>query len=143
MVAIMIRRKRRGGPDDTSVLAALEIDLIPPARPSRRQVIAAYTALGYDIDIIKGYVEYWYFVVAACRDNGYKPLYITGYNFRRYHHILEATLPDDTVPEDGSAADLLGRYLLDPQCGELHLGHTNASSPPRAEDCQAMVCIRR
>lgn len=98
------------------------------ARPTRHEVVMQiHREIGGSTQFGVKIISFLEEVVAETRAANYeRPYRLRGKRAWQLHWHLEKIAPDDRVPQfgDGSAHDLLGRYLLDLERGELNFVHT-------------------
>lgn len=117
-------------------------------KPRMEDVVDAVLAeglaagLGMDRANAEAFVYWMEDVVADIRRLDYPTHYLTRQELGQFHSILNAVIPDDTAPREGSAHEALGRFVLDPSKDEYGLRH---SRTPDIEGepsyCTVEVCI--
>lgn len=101
----------------------------PPVRPSTEAMINAIQGEAYCsrrrakqlLAMLRRARDY----VRANPDAEYFP--VKGRDYRRCHDVLEMVMPDDTIPEPGSAFDLINQGLLAPKRDEVGFVHSFGS----------------
>lgn len=98
------------------------------ARPTRHEVVMQiHREIGGSTQLGVKIINFLEEVAQETRASNYeRPYMLRGKRAWRLHWHLEQIAPDDHMPKfgDGSAHDLLSRYLLDPERGELCFVHT-------------------
>lgn len=131
----------------------------PSVRPTRNEIITAIIADAKKHDMTVTPMVALYIVDmfgraaskirkerVTCEKNGsisyYEPMfYLDDMDLKTTHRILDAIMPDDTVPAQDSAPDLLGRHFLESK--ELNFVHTKGDQGVREGHCSVAVAIDR
>jgi hypothetical protein len=87
------------------------------------------------IDWINGFVE-------QCRAADYQTIYPTDVQMATLEYLVfDAIMPHGTVAQSGSAADLVGRFLLDPKRDETDLLHDALDEPHSPTYCTVRIAL--
>lgn len=118
------RRQRPRQPRQPANRVRNEVKYLRKAtKPSRQEVLIAIMAeAGCSRSQAKRLLT---FIEDACRrmrKHGERHLHLTQEEIDSIHHTLEAVMPDDTAPKEGSAHEKIDRYVLVDD--EITLRHT-------------------
>lgn len=108
-----------------SVIAeeAIAPEVVSPL-PSKRKVLDAIVQETGEKREDAGRFLVWIIaIVHLVRTNGYQAHLLSYMELDKFHHILDAIVPDNTVSVVGSAHHMLEQYVLDASEGELTIRH--------------------